>query len=98
MCLAYARRRRSARPQKPSNISRPLVGSGTEDHQLHFALDDDGDGIVQARLGTKTVKVRANVVVWCWGMNGKEDDYEASMAGRGKADDIYSWSRRQEVQ
>ncbi len=81
-----------------SGLSARVPSGGTvEDHQLHFALDDDGDGIVEVRLGTATVKVRTNAAVWCWGMNGKEDDYEASMAGRGKADDIYSWTRAQEV-
>lgn len=81
-----------------SGLSERVPSGGTvQDHQLHFAIDDDGDGIVQVRLGSGTRKVRANAVVWCWGMNGKEDDYEASMAGRGKADDIYSWSRGQEV-
>lgn len=72
-------------------------GGTVEDHQLRFALDDDGDGIVQVNLGSRALKVRANAVVWCWGMNGKEDDYAASMAGRGKADDIYSWTRAQEA-
>ena len=80
-----------------SALNAKVPGGGTvEDHQLHFAIDDDGDGIVEARLGTKTVRVRANAVVWCWGQNGKEDDYAASMSGRGKADDIYSWTRAQE--
>jgi prepilin-type N-terminal cleavage/methylation domain-containing protein len=71
-------------------------GGTVQDHQLHFAIDDDGDGIVEARLGSQTVRVRGNAVVWCWGQNGKEDDYSASMSGRGKADDIYSWTRAQE--
>ena len=84
-------------PRGDTGLSAKVPSGGTvEDHQLHFALDLDGDGIVEANLGSRTVKVRANAVVWCWGMNGKEDDYEASMTGRGKADDIYSWSRKQE--
>lgn len=74
-----------------------VPGGGTvESHQLHFALDDDGDGIVVVRLDSQTLRVRANAVVWCWGQNGKEDSYSASMSGRGKADDIYSWTRAQE--
>lgn len=85
-------------PTGDSGLSARVPSGGTvEDHQLRFALDDDGDGIVQASLGSKTVRVRANAVVWCWGMNGKEDDYAASMAGRGKADDIYSWTMAQEA-
>lgn len=81
-----------------SGLSARVPSGGTvQDHQLHFALDDDGDGIVQVRLGSGTRQVRANAVVWSWGMNGVEDDYEASMSGRGKADDVFSWSRGQEV-
>ena len=84
-------------PQGNEGLSARVPGGGTvKDHQLRFALDEDGDGFVEARLGTKTVKVRGNAVVWCWGQNGKEDDYAASMSGRGDADDIYSWTRAQE--
>lgn len=72
-------------------------GGTVQDHQLHFALDEDGDGITEAKLGAKTVRVRANAVVWSWGRNGREDDYESSQAGRGNADDIYSWTSSQEV-
>ena len=80
-----------------SAMNAKVPGGGTvQDHQLRFAIDDDGDGIVEARLGSRTVRVRSNAVVWCWGQNGKEDDYAASMSGRGKADDIYSWPRAQE--
>ena len=84
-------------PQGDSGLNAKVPSGGTvEDHQLHFALDEDGDGFVEARLGAKTVKIRGNAVVWCWGQNGKEDDYNASMSGRGNADDIYSWTRAQE--
>ena len=72
-------------------------GGTVRDHLLHFAVDEDGDGIVDVKLAAKTLRVRANAVAWSWGMNGKEDDYEASMAGRGKADDVYSWTRKQEA-
>lgn len=86
-------------PSGGSALTAHVPSGGTvEDHQLRFALDDDGDGIVQVSLGSQTVKVRANAAVWCWGLNGKEDDYAASMAGRGKADDIYSWTRAQEAE
>ena len=84
-------------PQGSDPLSVKVPSGGTvKDHQLHFALDEDGDGFVDVRLGTKTLKVRGNAVVWCWGQNGKEDDYAASMSGRGDADDIYSWTRGQE--
>lgn len=81
-----------------SGYNAPVAGGGTvRDHQLHFALDLEGNGFVDAHLGSKTVRVRKPVVVWCWGRNGREDDYESSIKGHGKADDIYSWSRAQEV-
>lgn len=73
------------------------TGGTVRDHQLHFAIDTEGNGFVEARLKGKTVRIRATAVVWSWGMNGVEDDYEKSMAGRGKCDDIYSWTRAQEV-
>lgn len=80
-----------------SAMNAKVPGGGTvQDHQLHFAIDEDGDGIVEVRLGASTIRVRSNAVAWCWGHNGKEDDYAASMSGRGKADDIYSWTRAQE--
>ena len=77
--------------------ARVKTGGTVRDHQLHFAIDTEGNGFVEARLKGKTVRIRATAVVWSWGMNGIEDDYEKSMAGRGKCDDIYSWTRAQEV-
>ncbi|MBO7722135.1 MAG: type II secretion system protein [Kiritimatiellae bacterium] len=85
-------------PTTGSGLSAKVPSGGTvQDHQLHFAIDTDGRGVCDVRLGGKTIKVRGAAVVWSWGMNGVEDDYEASMAGRGKADDIYSWTKAQEV-
>lgn len=85
-------------PKNSSALSAKVPSGGTvRDHQLHFALDDDGDGITEAKIGSKTVRVRANALVWSWGRNGREDPYDASMSGRGDADDIYSWTRTQEV-
>ena len=80
-----------------TDSSKVASGGTVLDHQLHYALDLDGDGEVEANIGGQTVVVRSNAIVWCWGQNGKEDDYKDSMTGRGKADDIYSWSRAQEV-
>ena len=81
-----------------SGLNAPVPSGGTvQDHQLHFAIDTEGRGFVEAKLKDRTVKIRGTVAVWCWGMNGVEDDYERSMAGRGKCDDIYSWARTQEV-
>ena len=81
-----------------SGLNRKVPSGGTvRDHLLHFALDDDGDGITEVKLKSKTVRVRGSCAVWSWGRNGAEDDYAASMDGRGDADDIFSWTRNQEV-
>ena len=85
-------------PAGDAGLGASVPSGGTvQDHQLHFAIDTEGRGFVQARVKGKTVKIRGTVAVWCWGMNGVEDDYEGSMAGRGKCDDIYSWTKAQEV-
>lgn len=84
-------------PQGQGDSAKVPSGGTVRDHRLHFAIDDDGDGVTEARLGSRTVKVRKTAVVWCWGKNGKEDDYEMSMGGKGDADDIYSWAKDQEV-
>ena len=85
-------------PQGDTGLSASVPSGGkVQDHQLHFALDTEGKGFVEARVKGKTVKIRGTVAVWCWGMNGVEDDYEGSMSGRGSCDDIYSWTRAQEV-
>ena len=83
-------------PNGSGDSTKVPSGGTIQDHRLHFALDDDGDGITEVKLGSRSVRVRANAVVWCWGMNGREDDHDASQSGRGKADDIYSWSAEQE--
>ena len=81
-----------------SALNKKVPSGGTvSDHRLHFALDDDGDGITEVRLKSKTLRIRGNCAVWSWGRNGVEDDYGASMDSRGAADDIFSWSRNQEV-
>ena len=85
-------------PPGDSGLGASVPSGGTvQDHQLHFALDTEGTGFVEVRLKGKTVKIRGTAAVWSWGMNGVEDDYEGSLSGRGKCDDIYSWSRAQEV-
>ena len=85
-------------PAGDSGLNASVPSGGTvQDHQLHFAVDTEGKGFVEAKLKSKLVKIRGTVAVWSWGMNGVEDDYEGSMSGRGKCDDISSWTRAQEV-
>lgn len=60
-----------------------------KDHLLHYALDLDGDGVVEnASVGGKSVSVRASAIVWCAGKDGKMEEYSDAQ----KADDVYSWT------
>ena len=67
-------------------------GGTVRDHILHFAVDTDGDGIVEASVGGTSVRIRGSVAVWSCGMAGGEiKPYKAG----GKAVDIYSWTYSQ---
>ena len=82
------------------------VGSATvRDHILHFALDLDGDGIIEgANVGGKSVSIRATAAVWCCGKDGVISPYPYGSGGSGgkganagggssgKTDDVYSWA------
>lgn len=60
-----------------------------KDHQLQYALDLDGDGIIDGvSVGGEAISVRATAIVWCAGKDGKMLPYSQ---GR-KSDDVYSWS------
>ena len=61
------------------------------DHRLHYALDADGDGITEAVVGGESLRVRANVAVWCCGADGRIEPYTDGL----KSDDVYSWTRDQ---
>ena len=42
-----------------------------DDHILHYALDLDGDGIIEgASVGGEQLDVRATAIVWCIGKDG----------------------------
>ena len=72
------------------------VGSMTvDDHILHYALDLDGDGIIEgASVGGESVDVRATVIVWCAGKDGYMEPYSRGI----KEDDVYSWGPGQTKQ
>ena len=94
----------------PDSIKVPSGGT-VEDHTLHFALDLDGDGIVNASVGGTPVDVRANAIVWCCGRDGVMAPYPYAGGGGSKgdagankgnatghrSDDIYSWHPKQVV-
>lgn len=65
------------------------IGVGTlKDHVLHYALDLDGDGIIEgASVGGESVDIRATVAVWCCGKDGKMEPYSSGL----RKDDVYSW-------
>ena len=63
------------------------AGRTVKEHILYFAIDDDGDGITEAKVdGGGTIKIRATAVVWAAGPDG-EVDYSSL----GRNDDAYSW-------
>lgn len=60
-----------------------------QDHLLWFAVDADGDGIIQnANVGDESVEVRATAIVWCAGKDGKMESYSTGL----RHDDVYSWT------
>jgi prepilin-type N-terminal cleavage/methylation domain-containing protein len=68
-----------------------------QDHILHYALDMDGDGIIQgASVGNQVIDVRATAIVWCGGKDGFVVPYPYAEGGgranSGKNDDVYSWT------
>jgi prepilin-type N-terminal cleavage/methylation domain-containing protein len=69
------------------------VGDVTvKDHILHYALDLDGDGIIDgASVGGESVAVRATAIVWCCGKDGKMEEYSKGI----RSDDVYSWTKGQ---
>lgn len=83
-----------------------VVGSGktVRDHILHYALDLDGDGIIEgANVGGQSIDIRATAAVWCAGKDGVMDPYPYAGGGSGgkganqsktghRSDDIYSWA------
>lgn len=66
------------------------IGSYTlRDHILHYALDLDGDGIIDgASVGGENVRIRATAAVWCCGKDGKMEKYSDGI----HKDDVYSWT------
>lgn len=73
-----------------ATLSSRVDGGGTiDDHILHFAVDLDGDGIIEgASVGGEAVDVRANVIVWCGGKDGVIEPYSKGL----DSDDVYSWT------
>ena len=78
---------------KDAGLGTPVPSGGTvQSHLLYFAVDLDGDGIVEANLSDGMRKIRATAVVWCAGRDGKLAPYSQV----GRSDDVFSWQRGQE--
>ena len=68
-------------------------GGTIKDHRVHFAVDTDGRGYVNATVGGESVKVRGSAIAWCCGKDGKEYKYSEGL----RHDCSYSWNRQQVV-
>lgn len=67
-------------------------GGSIKDHILHYAIDLDGDGIIEnASVGGESVSVRATAIVWCCGKDGIIEAYTRGL----RKDDIHSWTKGQ---
>ena len=76
--------------QSANNGTYVRTGGTVKDHVLHYAVDTDGDGYVDASVGGASVHIRGSAAVWSCGMTGGEiKPYKAS---GGKMEDIYSWT------
>lgn len=73
-----------------ASLSTKVPGGGTiQDHILRYALDLDGDGVIEgAPVGGETIDIRATAVVWCCGKDGKIEAYATGL----RKDDVYSWT------
>ena len=89
---ATAAVKRSGRPAETST----KVGSvNLENHILRYAIDLDGDGIIEGvNVGGTPVDIRATAAVWCCGKDGVFSPYPYGSGAKksGKCDDVYSWA------
>ena len=69
------------------------TGGTIKDHRVHFAVDIDGDGYVDASVNGESVRIRGAAVAWCCGRDGKQLSYSEGL----RRDCSYSWSRQQVV-
>ena len=79
-----------------SESTKVPMGGTVKDHQLYYALDKTGEGIVEANVGGETLRIRANAVVWSIGPSGGDRSHQPWPYSKGqRRDDIYSWSASQ---
>ena len=68
-------------------------GGTIRDHRIHFAVDTEGRGIVNASVGGESLRIRAAAVAWCCGRDGKKYSYSEGL----RHGCSYSWSAQQVV-
>lgn len=79
---------------KATESSKIGSDSTVADHRLRFEIDLDGDGIIEdVNVGGETLSVRANVMVWCCGRDGKILPFADGI----KTDDVHSWQYGQVI-
>lgn len=61
-------------------------------HTLHYALDLTGQGVIEAKVGGETVKIRATAAVWSIGKSGGDNGQPWPYSTGRRKDDVYSWS------
>ena len=73
-----------------TSLSTKVPSGGTmQDHILRYALDLDGDGVIEgAPIGGENIDIRATAAVWCCGKDGRIEAYSSGT----KKDDVYSWT------
>ena len=73
-----------------TSLSTKVPSGGTiQDHVLRYALDLDGDGVIESvSIGGETVNIRATAAVWCCGKDGVIEAYSVGP----RKDDVYSWT------
>ena len=73
-----------------TSLSTKVPDGGTiQDHVLRYALDLDGDGVIEsAPVGSESVNIRATAAVWCCGKDGRIEAYSTGL----RKDDVYSWT------
>ena len=79
---------------KASESTKVTSDSTVADHRLRFEIDLDGDGLIEdVNVGGETLTVRANVMVWCCGRDGKILPFAEGV----RKDDVHSWQYGQVV-
>ena len=67
------------------------AGGTIKDHRIHFAVDTEGRGYVNASVGGESVRIRAAAVAWSCGKDGELHRYSDGL----RRDNCYSWNRQQ---